>query len=162
MASGTMRLPIELARSPVSDGDDSSAQKTRACDVDSPTWMPFSCKCSGDALGVWLSRHGLELVHRPHQASCFTEDATVALFCKAYKSMIKSFEADLAPGRLSKGISLLSKVPRTHNNKRRRPFCLARVFSLHEMLMALGLGLGLRLRRRLPAGERATVTSTLK
>ena len=84
----------------MSDGDDSSAQKTIVCDVASPTWVQVGGKCSDGALGVWLWRHGLELVLCPHQASCFTEDATVALFCKAYKSMIKSFEADLTPGRL--------------------------------------------------------------
>ena len=65
--------------------------------------MPFGGTCSDDALGVWLSRHGLELVRSPHQASCSTEDAVMALFCKAYKSMIKPFEADLTHGRHSKG-----------------------------------------------------------
>ena len=63
----------------MSDGDDRSVQDPRAFDVGSATWMPFGGKCNDNALGVWLSRHGLELVHSPHQASCFTEDATVAL-----------------------------------------------------------------------------------
>ena len=97
-------------------GNDWSAQNTEACDVGSPTWMPFGGTCSDDALGVWLSRHGLELVRSPHKAACSTEDATMALFCKAYKSMIRPFEADLSHGRLLKSLFLLycHKVPRTH------------------------------------------------
>lgn len=110
----------------MSDGDDSSAQNTRAYDVGSLTWMPIGGKRSDDALGVWLSRHGLELVHRPHQASCFTEDATVAFFCKAYKSMIESIEADLSSGRLSLRhvFTLLSMVKRTHKTFVHLPPCV--------------------------------------
>ena len=100
----------------MSDGDDWSAQDLRALDFDCATWMPFGRKCGDDVLGVWLWRHGLELVRSPHQASCFTEDEAVALFCKAYKSMIKPSKADLSSGRLSKShvFTLLVKVPRTH------------------------------------------------
>ena len=52
MANGTMRLPLELARSLADDGDEWSAQDPRAFDVGSTTWMPFGGKCSDDALGV--------------------------------------------------------------------------------------------------------------
>ena len=62
--------------------------------------LRLGCHLAVDAaLGVWLSRHGLELVQSPHQASRFTEDATVAPFYKAHKSMMKPFEADLSLGR---------------------------------------------------------------
>ena len=76
---------------------------------------------------------------------CFTEDATVALFCKAYKSMIKPFEADLSHGRVFQSLILLyCQRFLGHIRRRTRTYAsLHGVFAVEEMSTTLGLGLRL-------------------